>query len=122
MAIINETIFCKLLSFFRILTESLCLEPVIFSTSRCCLSSLAEFLALILALAVASRADANAEIPAAIEPIKGINGIIPPLRSIVFVKIELSSNSRIYFGNNFTCSRFKNLVLNLLHIEHIAFI
>ena len=117
MAIINGTIVCKLLSCFRVLTVSLCPEPAIFSNSRC-LSSSAEFLALIIALAVAPPADANAKIPAAIAPIKGINGIIPPLRSIVFVKVEPSSDSRISFGSNFTCSRFKNLVLNLLHIKH----
>ena len=56
-------------------------------SSSCLLwrSCSAEFFALIIALAVAPPADANADFPPAIAPIKGIIGNKPPLRSIVFV-------------------------------------
>ena len=55
-------------------------------------------------------ADANAEIFAETAAISGIIGRYPPLRTIVFVKVEPSTEFLILFVNNYTCSRFKNLV------------
>ena len=71
---------------------------------------------------MAPPADAKAEIPAAIAPIKGINGIIPLLRSIVLLKVVLSAAFWTSTGNSYICSLFKNLHLKLLQIEHTAFI
>ena len=70
---------------------------------------------------MAPPAHAKAVTPAAIAPIKKINGIISPLRSIVSEKVVLLAACLTSTGNSFICSWFKNLDLNLLQIEHTAF-
>ena len=59
---------------------------------------------------MAPPADAKAEYPEATAAISGIIGRIPPLRSIVFVKVEPFTEFLISSGSNFTCSRLKYLV------------
>ena len=78
----------------------------ILSSSRLCLFCLAEFLGLLIELAVAPPAEANAVFPAAIAPIKETSGIIPLFHLIVTVKVVLSGACLISSNNKFTCFMF----------------
>ena len=112
---------CKSLSFF-IISFKILFSRAIDSNSRWCFSSSFACLLLNTTEAAVPAADVKALIPAITSGINANRGKAFPSIVTFLLKVEPSSLSRTYFGSNFTCSRLKNLVLNLLHIEHIALI
>ena len=72
--------------------------------------------------AVVPATELKAEIPAITSGINANKGIAVPSIVILLLKFEPSSDSRISFNRSVICYLFKNLVLNLWQIEHIALI